>query len=273
VTGIRVKVLGTGSGIPTLDHFGEAVGLLTGGSSYLFDLGEPVGPSIITDAVASYYVARRTRRTVARDRARSLYIYSVRAAFISHLHADHVSGLPMFLQIAHLWQKRDESFRFTQGNKLEIHMPRMGIEVTREYLELIGLGELRFDLEIRPLESGVVYEDGDLKVTALRNTHRLGSSFSFLAAGEGKIFAYSGDTTLKDLTELLKDPVDLLVVECAHFPPEELFALLKERNVKRVAITHLSPGLYGRTTEVEELGRRLVHDGVCVAHDGMEMDV
>jgi ribonuclease BN (tRNA processing enzyme) len=270
---VRAKVMGTGSGIPTLDHFGESVALLIGGSTYLFDLGEPIGPSIITDAVAEYYGVRRSKKVRERDRRRSLNIYSVRAAFLSHLHADHVSGLPMFLQVAHLWQKRDESFRFQRGNRLEIHLPRMGMDVTREYLELTGLGELRFDLELRPLRSGLIYRDEHLSVRALRNGHRLGTSFSFIAKGEGRAFAYSGDTTLEDLGRLLRDPVDLLVVECAHFQPEELFDLLKRAKVGKILITHIHPGLYGRVPEIEELGRRKVHERLWVAHDGMEMEV
>ncbi len=270
---MRAKVMGTGSGIPTLDHFGESIALSVGGSSYLFDLGEPIGPTIITDAVAEYYGVRRRRKTRERDRQRSLDIYSVRAAFISHLHADHVSGLPMFLQVAHLWQKRDESFRFQRGNRLEIHLPRMGMDVTREYLELIGLGELRFDLEIKPLRSGRIYRDENVSVTALHNGHRLGSSFSFVAKGKGRTFAYSGDTTLKDLGKLLRGPVDLLVVECAHFQPEDLFDVLKKADVGKVLIAHLHPGLYGRAGQLEKMGRSKVHERVWVAHDGMETEV
>ncbi len=244
-----------------------------GGSSYLFDLGEPIGPTIITDAVAEFYGIRRSKNALERDRRRSLDIYSVRAAFLSHLHADHVSGLPMFLQVAHLWQKRDESFRFQRDNRLEVHLPRMGIDVTREYLELIGLGELRFDLELRPLRSGEIYRDEHVSVKALHNGHRLGSSFSFIAEGEDRTFAYSGDTTLEDLGTLLLNPVDLLVVECAHFQPEELFDLLKRADVGKVLIAHVHPGLYGRLPEIEKLGRSEVHGSLWVAHDGMEMEV
>lgn len=265
--------MGTGSGIPTLDHFGGSVALMVGESTYLFDLGEPIGPTIITDAVAEYYGVGRSEKVRERDRRRSLDIYSVRAAFLSHLHADHVSGLPMFLQVAHLWQKRNESFRFQRGNRLEIHLPRMGMDVTREYLELIGLGELRFDLELRPLRSGRVYRDEQVTVKALHNGHRLGSSFSFTAEAGKRTFAYSGDTTLKDLGTLLLNPVDLLVVECAHFQPEELFDLLKGADVGKVLITHIHPGLYGRVNEVEKLGRSEVHGNLWIANDGMEMEV
>lgn len=258
-----------------MDRRAESVALMTNGSTYMFDAGEPVGPTIITDAVNRFYGVERSDEQAARDRKMSVDIYSIRSVFISHLHADHTSGLPMLLQVADQWQKRDESFRFGHDNRLEVFVPKLGISILREYLEVIGLGQPRFDLSIKPVKAGEFYRDENLVVLGIHNSHRLGSSFSFLVHGGGRTVAYSGDIALKDLeqTDLLRDDVDLLVVECAHFSPESLFETLRGRSVGKVVVSHIHPGLYGEADEVEKLGRRFLGNKVHVARDGMEFEV
>lgn len=249
--------------------------MIVGEAFYLFDVGEGAGPSIITDEVNTFYGVPRSEGQAQRDSDGTLKIYSLRSIFLSHLHADHLSGLPMLLQVANLWQKRDESFRFANGNRLEVFLPRMGLESMREFLEIIGLGQPRFDLLLKPLQEGEVYRDENLAVRALHNTHRLGSSFSFIARGEGKTVGYSGDIKLEDLrrTGLLKDHLDLLVVECAHFRPEDLFEALGNYSLGKVVVNHVHPSLYGKLPWLEELGRQSLSCEVLAGRDGMEVEI
>jgi len=248
---------------------------MTGEASYLFDVGEGAGPSIITDEVNMFYDVPRSKIQIQRDKERGLKIYSLRSIFLSHLHADHLSGLPMLLQVANLWQKRDDSFRFANGNRLEVFLPRMGLESMREFLEMIGVGQPRFDLLLEPLQEGEFYRDGNLTVRALHNTHRLGSSFSFIARGEGRTVGYSGDIRLEDLrrTGLLEDDLDLLVVECAHFTPQNLFEVLADYSLGKVIVNHVHPSLYGKLSWLEELGREALGCQVLAGRDGMEVEV
>jgi ribonuclease BN (tRNA processing enzyme) len=181
----------------------------------------------------------------------------------------------MFIQTASLWQKRDEVYRFPNGNRLEVFMPKMGVSILMEYLELIGLGEPKYDLDITPIEEGDLYRDGNITISAQHNSHRLGSSFSFSARGQGKRVVYTGDIALKDLAEtpLLSKPLDILVVECAHFTPGDLFDTLRGKSIKRIVISHISPGLYGKVEEVQELGREMFGESVMVARDAMEVEI
>jgi ribonuclease BN (tRNA processing enzyme) len=256
-----------------MDHWGSSAALICNGSTYLFDIGGPVGTMALSDEVAKFYGAERTEDQIRRDRKWSLDVYSIPAIFISHLHADHLSGLPMFIQTASLWQKRDEVYRFPNGNRLEVFMPKMGVSILREYLELVGLGQPKYDLHISPIEEGDLYRDGNLTISAQHNSHRLGSSFSFSARGEGKRMVYTGDIALEDLAEtpLLSKPLDLLVVECAHFTPGDLFDALRGKLIKRIVISHISPGLYGKVEEVQELGRKTFGESVAIARDAMEV--
>jgi ribonuclease BN (tRNA processing enzyme) len=103
----------------------------------------------------------------------------------------------------------------------------------------------------------------------------LGTSFSFCARGHGKRLLYTGDIALRDLveTEILAKPLDLLVVECAHFTPGDLFDALRGKSIKRIVISHISPGLYGKVDEIQELGNEMFGESVIVAKDGMEVEV
>ncbi|MBU7003996.1 MAG: MBL fold metallo-hydrolase [Theionarchaea archaeon] len=272
---IHLKIMGSGSGIPTMDHWGSSAALICNGSTYLFDIGGPVGTMALTDEVARFYGAERTEGQIRRDRERYLDIYSIPAIFISHLHADHLSGLPMFIQTASLWQKRDEAYRFPNGNRLEVFMPKMGVSIMREYLELIGLGQPRYDLCITPIEEGNLYRDSNITISAQHNSHRLGSSFSFSARGQGRRILYTGDIALKDITgtPLLSRPLDLLVVECAHFTPGDLFDVLRGKPIKKIVISHISPGLYGKVEEIQQIGREMFGESVIVARDAMEVEI
>jgi hypothetical protein len=75
-TGLSICFLGTSAGVPALHRSTSATLLRLGGSSFLFDAGEGV------------------QRQMAFTRARPSHIERI---FITHLHGDHIFGLPGFL--------------------------------------------------------------------------------------------------------------------------------------------------------------------------------
>jgi ribonuclease Z len=75
-TGMSICFLGTSAGIPTRHRSTTATLLRLGGSSFLFDAGEGV------------------QRQLAFTRAKPSHIERI---FITHLHGDHIFGLPGFL--------------------------------------------------------------------------------------------------------------------------------------------------------------------------------
>ena len=77
-------------------------------------------------------------------------------------------------------------------------------------------------------------------------------------AGKRRI-AHSADIgTPEDLEPLLKQPVDLLVCELAHFEPEELFAYLKNKKIGQILFTHLSRWNWDRLPEIEEMAAEML---------------
>ena len=84
---------------------------------------------------------------------------------------------------------------------------------------------------------------------------------------------FSGDLgSPTDLELQLRDPVDLLVSELAHFPPGELFRFLGPRSVGKLLLTHLAPELNGNEESiVQEAKIELPEMSVLVANDGMRI--
>lgn len=267
---MKVLVLGSGAGIPIIGHYNESVLVEVDGSSYLFDAGEPCAATMHTNALRSFYGLPRVK-------APDVNIYSVKSVFISHRDADHISGLLMLLQTMHLWQKRDEEFRFHPDNKLTIYMPSEITGPFRTFLLATNLRRLRFELEILPIKEGDIYRDETAEVIAVRNTHlKEEGSYSFVLKAEGKRFAYSGDLGNElEASALLEEVTDLAIVECAHFSPESLFQALKERegNIRKLVVSHIHPRLYGKEEEIEQLGRSLLDCALTIGRDNLEINI
>ena len=75
-------------------------------------------------------------------------------------------------------------------------------------------------------------------------------------AWKKKRLIYSADLGRpEDLLPILDRPCDLLICELAHFEPEELFAFLADKPVRRVCLTHLTAEFAARAQEICALGR------------------
>ena len=62
----------------------------------------------------------------------------------------------------------------------------------------------------------------------------------------------------QDLEPLLAKPLDLLVCEVAHFKPEELFAYLKGRDIKRIVFTHVARYHWERLEQTRRLAAQFL---------------
>jgi hypothetical protein len=82
---------------------------------------------------------------------------------------------------------------------------------------------------------------------------------------------HSGDLGRPDdLEPMLKQPLDLLVCEMAHFPPEELFFYLRGRDIKRVVFVHLARPYHEQLADTRRLATKMLPDiPLTFARDGM----
>ncbi|MFE4350267.1 ribonuclease Z [Peribacillus butanolivorans] len=136
-------LLGTGAGVPAKARNVTAIALQLleeRGTVWLFDCGEATQHQILKTAVKPRKIEK---------------------IFITHLHGDHIFGLPGFL-----------SSRSFQGGveKLTVYGPK-GIDAYITTSLQVSGTHLKYPLEIIEIEEGIVFEDEQFTVTALSLDH------------------------------------------------------------------------------------------------------
>ena len=202
---MKIHYLGTCSGTePMQGMYHTSLMIDVGGSLYWFDAGECCAYTAYTSG---------------------LEVMNVRAIFISHPHVDHTGGLA---NVFSLYHKLVGAFgkKFQKSESLRIFCPDLEIIEAIKKITLGG-GKRGAKLPFATVESevfdGVIYEDENIRVTALHNRH-LGEdgsegfhSYSFLIEAEGKRVVYSGDVARSaELEPLIGEGCDYLIHETGH---------------------------------------------------------
>ena len=148
---LRVVFLGTSGAIPTLERSLPAVLVQRGNEQLLFDCGEGVQRQIIR-AKAGFH--KKTK------------------VFLSHLHGDHVLGLPGLLQTMALMDRT---------KKVEVYGPEGTVAFLACVSETLRFG-LTFQVEVHEVrDGGVVCSETDYTVEAAWANHvTLSLAYAFL---------------------------------------------------------------------------------------------
>jgi len=184
---MKVIFLGTGSGMPTLKRNVSAIALVFSNSNklWLWDCGEG------------------TQQQIQKT---SLKVSKLEKIFISHLHGDHVFGLPGLLASRGLRGGKNQ-------NKVQIFGPEgldryleETLSITRTYIPY----EIKIKIIPPNVSAGIIWEDEDYIVRYIEVNHNI------------KTYAYSVEEK-KDRSHFL--------VEKAHqlnIPPGPVYGTLKE---------------------------------------------
>jgi len=141
---MKVIFLGTSGSMPTQRRGSSSVVVRLGRSLYMFDCGEGTQRQMVSAGVGF----RRKMKI-----------------FLSHLHGDHVLGLPGLLQSMSLLGRE---------KRLDIYGPAGTVDYVKAFSE--SLGGPAFPVIIHEImEPGVVYGDDGLDVVAARSSHRVES--------------------------------------------------------------------------------------------------
>jgi ribonuclease BN (tRNA processing enzyme) len=214
---LKITTLGTSHGGAEKNRFCSSTMVQTGGAIYLIDAGAPVEALLVN---------------------REEDLSTIRGVFITHMHGDHVNGLPNLVDVS---QWKSES-------KYTVYLPEQGgIDMLNAYNlatnHLTAFNKNRITLS--HYEAGLVYEDENLKVTAVRVDHVKGmDTYGFLVEGGGKRVYITGDMSydMHDFPELLYDiELDMIITELAHQQPADMLEHLKKCNIKTICLTHISP--------------------------------
>lgn len=202
--GTQIITLGTRGGpLPSKDRAQSSNLLVVNGTLYLIDAGDGVTRRI----VQAGYDFRKIGKI-----------------FITHPHSDHAAGLATLLVSAWEYQRREPIDIYGGGVealvKGAIAYLTPNAEIRWAEGKKIAMSDVFHGHDVAP---GVVYQDANVKVTAVENTHfnfPAGSpphgkyrSYSYRFETPGRVVVFSGDTGPSDaLTELARG-ADVLVTE------------------------------------------------------------
>lgn len=220
----RVTLLGTGSPAPTIRRFGPGVLVQAGGQTLLIDCG---------------------RGTTQRLMQSGLRLGQVDALFLTHLHSDHVVGIP------DLWLTGWLEANYAQRNGPFVVYGPTGTQgmmngLIKAYdwdiqarIADQDLKPANIAVEVSEIKPGVIYDKGGVKVTAIEVDHGelLKPAFGFRVDHNGRSVTISGDTRFSpNLIEKAKG-TDLLIHQVAAVRE----ALLQSPVFKVILSHHTQP--------------------------------
>ena len=227
---MKICFFGTASAIPNQERSRSSLAVeAVSGEILIPDCGESVSEGII-------------RRGITPDQ--------VTALIVTHLHPDHIAGLPLILQY---FQLRGRTLPLT------VWLPGEGIDAVKAFLSTIYLGPemLNFEVVYCAVQAGVEYSAGNFTFTFSPNRHLVhhaevrqkagcdvvGESYSLVFSDGAKKVIYSGDVAeAAELTGLFTSDVDALILEYAHISNEDAAKLAAEKAVPpQVILTHIHP--------------------------------
>ncbi|MFD1330676.1 MBL fold metallo-hydrolase [Methylopila musalis] len=281
----KVLVLGSGAALPAKGRFNTTLAFLKGARTLLLDCAQPASELLFHHGV---------------DTA------SVDTVVLTHLHADHVTSIGQLAHIKHhyidpiyaraLLTRTDPTYRSqirhpaaedydNIQNVLRIYVPAGVEKVIRDYLAVLYLRPevfVNFSIEVLPFGEGVFHDDPDFTLTAIPNNHireyypelegtdAVRDSYSILVESDGRKTLYSSDLAAIEEIEPHAGAADLVFIEGAHFPAEQLLAFVKRAGLKRVAVHHI---LSLREQGFAEHADALAAANVVATHDGLEIEI
>jgi ribonuclease Z len=240
-----VLLLGTGYPRPDPNHAGACTAIVVGDKWFVVDAG---------------------RGATMRIAATELKYANLRAVFLTHLHSDHTAGLPDLFNTSWQFGRKTRPFELygpagtRKLSKAMLDFFEEDIHLRRDVLERHPAAGATIRTHI--VREGVVYDDGEVKVTAFAVDHKpVRHAFGYRFDAGGKSVVVSGD--MRPNANLVKfaKGADVLVLEAYlpehfdkvdtpevaarlksyHTSAEEAGELARAANVKTLVLTHLIP--------------------------------
>jgi ribonuclease BN (tRNA processing enzyme) len=182
----QLVILGTGTPVADPDRSGPAVAMIYKDQAYLFD----AGPGVV----------RRAAAAAVKHKIAALEAPHLRRAFLTHLHSDHTLGLPDLIFSPWVLGRKEPLELFgPPGTKAMVE------HIEAAWREDIGVrtnglergNRTGYHALVHEIKPGVIYRDGDLKITAFLMLHGAWAHpFGYRIDTPDRSIVISGDGTL-----------------------------------------------------------------------------
>lgn len=212
---MKITFLGTSHGFSEKGRFCSSAAVTVGKRHYLIDAGAPL-PTLLLNHDISYW--------------------DIGGIFITHTHSDHMFGLVDFTQ-------QMEVFPHFKGVRIPVFVPDADryMNMTQFLFGKRELHDHRLMYRVYPA-NGVIFDDGNLRVTAIPVEH-CPNAHAFLLEAEGKRVVFTGDLKagMTDYpTVVTETDVDLVITEGAHtrLNKPEVIDILGKSRTKKLIVSH-----------------------------------
>lgn len=257
---LKITFLGTRSGVePIPNRHHSSFVLEINQKYYWFDAGENCSHKAYTSGID---------------------VSRVRAVFISHMHIDHIGGLAnlLFTIKKVSWFTKKPHIN---DNSYDVFVPDIKKfesvkHISNAYREPFSAESPSLEVNVveHQICDGVIFEDENLRVSALHNRHLKENgengwhSFSFLIEAKGKRIVFSGDlASPEELDAYMQDGCDALIMETGHHSPLSVCTYANKNNVKKLLFTHHGRAILRDFGVAEELVSSL-HNDAKLCNDG-----
>jgi len=249
VVDIKVTLLGTGTPPPLMERFGPSILVQAGSETLLFDAG---------------------RGCLQRLRQINVSYAKLSALFLTHLHSDHIVGLPDLWLTGWLISQRAKPlnvFGPAGTNEMITYLQKAFAFDIKTRIENDKQLEEGSKLLVKEIQQGVIYEKNGVKVIAFKVDHYPNiPAFGYRIEYNGHSVVLSGDTRYSENLVTFAKRTDLLVHEVVvapdtmgktdprynilmqHTTPEQAANIFNEVKPKLAVYSHISK-IYGQTEE------------------------
>jgi len=249
VSEITVTLLGTGTPQPLMERFGPSILVQAGSETLLFDAG---------------------RGCLQRLRQIKVEYDKINALFLTHLHSDHMVGLPDLWLTGWLITKRAiplKVFGPTGTKKMVEHLQKAFAYDINIRVEDDKAPQEGSNLLVTEIQQGVIYEKNGVKVIAIQVDHGvIKPAFGYRIEYNGHSVVLSGDTKYSENLVKFAKGTDLLIHEVMiapdtlsksdprynitqhHTTSEQAAHIFTQAGPKLAAYSHIVK-LYGRTED------------------------
>jgi len=243
---MEVYVLGSAAGIPTRNRHCTSIAIASNELLWLMDCGEPVSGQLVRAGLSPLQVDM---------------------IFISHFHTDHVSGLPLLIQVCQLRRRK---------RPLTIYAPDNPEERIWTILKSLHLEPEKLPFKINIVEvpsdkPSMILESSRLKVGSIPTVHPPVPSVAYSLYAEGKKVFFSGDLKISDSLVEFAYGSDLLILEAAHNPLDDIGRFVDMANPKILLINHIHPKLDEAEAEINYAIQKYYNGRILIAKDLMRI--